>query len=97
MTTIDQTRTAAAGTDTYLLTPNISMLAATPANSAVVVQRLAIMKPRRRTTVGLTPKRSRMRSARPLPVTTPIRAHISCTTNRAKVMGMRSQRREYPK
>ena len=44
MTTIGQTRTAASGTETYLLTPNISMLAATPANSAVVVQRLAMMK-----------------------------------------------------
>jgi|GEM_PF-3536691 len=52
MITIDQTRAAATGTDACLLTPNISMLAATPANSAVVVH----------------PNRSRMRSARPLQV-----------------------------
>ena len=34
-----------------------------------------------------TPKFSRMRSASPLPVTTPMRALISCTTMSATVIG----------
>ena len=37
------------------------------------------------------PKFSRMRSARPLPVTAPMRAHISWTTMSAMVTGMSDQ------
>jgi len=43
--------------------------------------------------VILTPKFSRMRSESPLPVTTPMRALISCTTMSATVMGMSDQSR----
>ncbi len=39
------------------------------------------------------PNSSRMRSLRPLPVTTPMRAHISCTTMSAMVMGIMVHRR----
>ena len=38
-----------------------------------------------------TPKRSRIRSARPLPVTTPMRAPISLTTARLSVITTSSQ------
>ena len=44
----------------------------------------------------LKPKFSRMRSESPLPVTTPMRADISCTTMSATVMGTRVQRSPYP-
>jgi len=41
-----------------------------------------------RYTVAVTPNCSRTRSARPLPVTTPSREHISCTTYSASAVGM---------
>ena len=63
----------------YLLTPKISMLAATPANSLTVLARLANRKMPMISAVRRTPRLSRIRSARPLPVTTPSRALISCT------------------
>ena len=43
--------------------------------------------------VTLMPKFSRMRSESPFPVNTPIRAHISCTTISATVIGMSVQRK----
>jgi len=39
--------------------------------------------------VTRSPNSSRMRSARPFPVTVPIREHISCTTTSATVTGRR--------
>jgi hypothetical protein len=43
-----------------------------------------------------TPKFSRIKSARPLRVTAPIRADISCTTISAMVMGISVQRSKLP-
>ena len=42
-------------------------------------------------TVMRRPNSSRMRSLRPLPVTAPMRAHISCTTMSARVTGIMVQ------
>src|SRR6266481_6452148 len=78
-------------TSTYLLTPKICMDAATPANSATTFAR-STKKPVIITkNVGRNPNSSRMRSDRPFPVTTPIRAHISSVTYSAMFMGMRDQ------
>jgi hypothetical protein len=74
-------------------TPKIWRLAATPANSAMTLPRLARISAIDIQKVTRTPKLSRMRSESPLPVTTPMRALISCTTTRAMVMGMRVQSR----
>ena len=74
-------------------TPKICRLAATPANSAMTLPRLATIRAIDIQKVTRTPKFSRIRSESPLPVTTPMRALISCTTIRATVMGMRVQSR----
>ena len=65
------------GTEIYLLTPNISRLAATPANSLTVFARLTNNNKPNTNAVMRKPRLSRIRSARPLPVTTPRRALIS--------------------
>ena len=83
-----QTRIAAIGTATYLLTPKICIAAATPANSATTFAK-STKKPAIITkNVERNPNSSRIRSESPLPVTTPIRAHISSVTYSAIVMGM---------
>ena len=46
--------------------------------------------------VSRRPNSSRIRSLRPLPVTTPMREHISCTTISAIVMGIMVHSSEYP-
>jgi hypothetical protein len=94
LTTSSQTAKAPMGTDRYLLTPNISMAAAHPANSATVLPISASSRLSIRKKVVLTPKFSRMRSASVLPVTTPMRATISWTTMSAIVIGMSVQRSE---
>ena len=87
-TTSTQTSAATAGTEIQRGTPKISSDPATPANSATVLPRLAITSASMTKKVVFTPKRSRIRSERPFPVTTPIRAVISCTRMSAKVMGI---------
>jgi hypothetical protein len=62
----------------------------------MVLARLATTSATDTQKVVRTPKFSRIRSASPLPVTTPIRALISCTTMRATVMGPSVQRSFVP-
>jgi len=98
--TITNTRAAAAITRTVrhsaaLVTPRkppkIGAADATPANSVAVLPRSQSTNIKSTQKVTLTPKLSRIRSASPLPVTAPIRAHISCVTTRAIVTGMSNQ------
>ena len=64
------------------------MDAATPANSATTLAR-STKKPVIITkNVGRKPNSSRIRSDNPLPVMTPMRAHISSVTYSAMVMGI---------
>ena len=77
---------AASGTVMYLEMPNSSQAAAMPANSEMVMRILATSSVDMAKAAPRTPKRSRMRSERPLPVAAPMRAHISCTTERLMVM-----------
>ncbi len=78
----------------YRLSPKSSALAAIPANWAAVVPKLAKNSPSMMKNVSRTPKRSRMRSVRPLPVTAPIRAAISCTSASPRVIQSRIHRKE---
>ena len=86
--TSHQTKAAPIGTETQRGTRTISSAVASPANSAIVLPRLVTSSSIIRYTVALTPNSSRIRSARPLPVTTPRREHISCTTNSAIATGI---------
>ena len=78
--------TAATGTEMYLLTPNSSMAAAMPANSATLVAALLASSASIAKNVGRTPKRSRISAANPLPVTAPMRPAISCTMTSENVI-----------
>jgi len=60
--------------------------AATPENSATVVPKLAMSSATMANKVTLRLNFSRMSAARPLPVTAPMRAPISCVTARMGVM-----------
>ena len=82
------------GTETYFGIPKISSDCATPLNSAMVLPRFATSSASMMKKVVRTPNRSRTRSESPLPVTTAMRAHISCTRMSARVMGMRVQSSE---
>ena len=72
----------------YLLTWNISIAAAIPANSATTLAKSTKNPVIMTKNVGRNPNSSRIRSDKPLPVTTPIRAHISPVTYNAMVMGI---------
>ena len=87
-TTSSQTTTAATGTTMYFDTPNSSRLLATPANSATTLPKFVTTSASIRMNVRRNPNSSRIRSLRPLPVTAPIRAAISCTTISATVIGI---------
>ena len=75
-----------------MLIPKRSSEVATPANSAMMFVRF------RKTSTIMTkkvirrPNSSRIRSDNPLPVTAPMREHISCVTMRATVIGSSVQR-----
>ena len=69
--------------------PNSSRLEATPANSATALPKFVTSTAIITMKVTRSPKCSRRRSASPLPVTVPMRAHISCTTTSATVTGSR--------
>ena len=73
---------ATIGTAMYREIPKSSSDAAAPENSATVLARLAMSRTIIAKAVGRTPNRSRMRSDRPWPVTTPSRAAISWTMAR---------------
>ena len=57
-----------------------------PANSATRVAALRDEQADIAKSVGRTPNRSRMSAAKPLPVTAPMRAAISCTITSENVM-----------
>ena len=86
-TTSSQTAAAAIGTDTYLLTRNSSSALATPAKFAMTFVKFATTSSVMSANVGRRPNSSRMRSDRPLPVTAPMRAFISCVTTSSRAMG----------
>src|SRR6185312_6716219 len=88
LTTSSQTNIAVSGTEINLDTPNSSRLMATPANSPTTLPKLTMIRPIIMKKVIRNPNSSRIRSLRPLPVTAPIRADISCTTISASVVGM---------
>ena len=64
------------------------MLPAMPVNSVMTLVKLTITSRIITINVIRSPNSSRIRSLRPLPVTTPMRAHISCTTISASVIGI---------
>ncbi len=66
--------------------PKSSDAAAMPANSEMVTSTLAMSSVSMAKAAPRTPKRSRIKSESPLPVMAPMRAHISCTTERLTVM-----------
>ena len=68
------------GTDTVLGTPNSARPLAMPANSEMVTAVLAISSAAMASALLRTPNFSRMSEAKPLPVTQPQRAAVSCTT-----------------
>ena len=67
-----------------------------PANSATTLVPFAMMRTIIARTVQRTPKRSRMRSERPCPVTSPMREHISWITPRPMLATSRSHSSEKP-
>ena len=75
-----QMATADAGTLTYVGMPNSAKPDAMPANSDSVTVALETSRASMATTVGRMPYCSRMSEAKPLPVTQPMRAAVSCTT-----------------
>ena len=87
-----QTPSATGGTQTQGGTWARLKAAPTPENSAIVVPRLAISMASMAKAVIFRLKRSRMSAARPLPVTTPMRAPISWVTARIGVISSSTQR-----
>ena len=87
---------AAPTTATGSGTPSRPSPPATPANSASVVPPLAMSTTTAANSVQRTPKRSRIRSIRPLPVTVPRRATISWVMISATRMGRNAQSRWLP-
>ncbi len=75
---------------------NSSPAAAMPANSATVTVLLAMSRTSIANADHLTPNSSRMSSAKPLPVTTPMRATMICTTISATVIGPMTHSSVYP-
>ena len=97
LTTSRHTPNATIGTNTYFDSPKIPSPAATPANSARIFPKFATSSSSMTRKAARTPNCSRIRSASPLPVTTPMRAHISCTTISAARVGGRVHRSAVPK
>ena len=67
---------------------NSSSELATPANSAITLVIFASTSNVMITNVTRRPNSSRIRSDSPLPVTAPMREHISCVTINARVIGI---------
>ena len=74
------TSSATSGTDTVLGTPNSARPLAIPANSEMVTAVFAMSSAPIARALLRTPNFSRMSEAKPLPVTQPQRAAVSCTT-----------------
>src|SRR5260370_26599196 len=87
--TIAQTSTAARGTAINRLTPNVSLAQNTPVNSAITLPRFTISTTAIRKNVTRNPNSSLIKSERPLPVTAPMREHISSDTYSTIVIGIR--------
>jgi hypothetical protein len=85
------TATEASGTVTYLDKPNSSSELATPAKIAMTFDKLAATNAAIMKKVVRRPNSSRIRSLRPLPVTAPMREHISWVTINRIVIGNRVQ------
>lgn len=81
-----QTSSATSGTEMLDGTPKRARPLAIPANSEMVTAVLAISSAAMASTLLRTPKRSRMSEAKPLPVTQPQRAAVSCVTMSSTVM-----------
>ena len=88
--------TPTTGTVSQRGTPKISSAAAAPENSATVLAMFATSSTTIANAVQRTPKRSRIRSDRPCPVTTPRRAAISWTIARMTIVIGNSQSRPRP-
>jgi hypothetical protein len=83
-----QTSAAQKGTLAHIGIPNSARLPAIPANSATTLPKLVSTSPAISRNVMRKPNSSRIRSLKPLPVITPMRAVISCTTISARVIGI---------
>lgn len=81
-----QISSATSGTDTVLGTPNSASPLAMPANSEIVTAVFAISSAVIASALRRTPNFSRISDAKPLPVTHPQRAAVSCTTIRSTAM-----------
>src|SRR5260370_18826595 len=95
-TTIAHTSTAASGTAMNRLTPNVSLAQNTPVNSAITLPRFTISTAAIRKNVTRKPNSSRIKSERPLPVTAPMREHISSDTYSTRVIGINVHRTVFP-
>src|SRR6266478_7065207 len=89
--TMAHTSTAASGTDMNRLTPNVSLAQNTPVNSAITLPRLTTSTTAISKNVTRKPNSSRIKSERPLPVTAPMREHISSDTYSTIVIGISDQ------
>ena len=74
------------GTEMVLGTPKSASPLARPANSEMVTAVLAMSSAAMASALLRTPNFSRMSEAKPLPVTQPQRAAVSCTTMRSTAM-----------
>ena len=82
----DQMARPTRGTDTVAGTPNSARPLAIPANSEMVTAVFATSSAPIASALFRTPYFSRMSDAKPLPVTQPHRAAVSCTTMRSTAM-----------
>ena len=96
ITTSSQTVSAASGAVTRIGTPKIASADDAPATFATVLARLAIRSTIMAKRVQRTPKRSRIRSVSPCPVTTPRRATDSWTSASRSAVNGRIQRKRSP-
>ena len=79
-----------------LLMPNVSVAQKTPVNSAITLPKFTIRTMAIRKNVTRKPNSSRIRSESPLPVTAPIREHISREIYNAIVMGINDHSTVFP-
>ena len=87
---------AESGAVSRIGTLKIAIADAAPATFATVFARLASSKTTMAKRAQRTPKRSRIRSESPCPVTTPRRATDSCTSARSSAVSGRIHRKRRP-
>ena len=88
---MSQMMSAMSGTEMEAGTPKRASPLASPANSEIVTAVFATRSAPMASAERRTPKRSRMSEAKPLPVTQPRRAAVSCTTMSSSAMMGRIQ------